>query len=132
MNINPHTLGQSLIITSSLLATFLLALRVCNFFTEKPDPKLTYATLKQFNHLNNHLLQYKYETDKKLTNLRLETKNDHQLFQDRCINENTSLSQITRKISQDVAALNSQSQIYGQLIKDLSLKTDKIIQLIKH
>ena len=128
MNVDFHSISTGLIVLSTGLSSYLLALRVKDAFAEKPDPKLTYATIKQLNHLSQNLKHHEKETHTSIHNLRLEVKNDHLIRDHSSNNSNEAIHSIIRKVLQDVAKLTAQNQITHHRISELSLKTDKLIQ----
>lgn len=131
MNIDISSLGTAFLTLTTILGAYLLALRIREHYAEKPDPKLTYATINQLNQLTQNLKNYETETQKAILNLRLEIKDDHKSRDNSINHSNENLNKIIRKVIQEVAALSAQNQITLHRINELSIKTDKLLQKVK-
>lgn len=124
--INSNHLGTPFLVALSILGGFALILKIRDHFAESPDPKLTYATNKQLNIINNHLKQIHYETQKDIKELRQEIKNDHRDSSTTYRADLQNTSQILRQTLQDTAALQAKVQMLSLRLSELSIKCDKL------
>lgn len=121
-------LGSTLVIISTLLACYLLILRVREYWEEKPDPKLTYATIKQLNSLITQLKYHETQTRKQTQALRLETKNDLQLRDHRHHDALEGLRELIARNAQSIAALTAKAHITQERIAQLTTQVDKSLR----
>lgn len=113
--LDPQTLGTSLILSSTLMGSTFLAFKLKDFLAEKPDPKLTYTPLTQFNNLQQQLKHHEKDSINNIHNLRKEIKTDL-----------TQLHNSMLQCHQDVAALTGQIPFIHQRLSELTAKTDHL------
>lgn len=130
MQLDPAILGSGVIVSSSLIGIYLLVQKFRDHFKESPDPKLTYATIKQYNQIQQQLTQNENKIQKSIEQLRLEVKNDSMLRDRDYRNTSEALHQLVRQTLQDVAALQAESKNTQSRISELSSKTDKLLTFL--
>lgn len=123
-----HLLGPILLAILALLAGYLGILRIREFFTEKPDPKLTYATRSELEKTRNRIetLQAQSRTD--IERLRTEFQSEHIEMNRRLTSHASNTHALIQKNAEHVAALIAQTQAISQRLSELALKTDRILQ----
>ena len=104
------------VVLSSLASIYLLLLKIKEFFKESPDPKLTYATLKQFDSLQALFHASCHKFNSHFSALRLEMKAD--------INQ---ASTTIHNNAQLIASLKAQIYLFNQRINQLSDQSDKLL-----
>lgn len=129
---NADMLGAALLVLIGLLSTYLLILRIREYFSEKPDPKLTYATLSEHNKLRDQLHQAQRETKDDLERLRAENKADHEELDRRRSQAIAGVHDLIRKNAEHISSLIAHNQIAHQRLAELSLKTDKLLARPNH
>ena len=126
------TLGTALLVLIGLLSTYLLVLRIREYFQETPDPKLTYATLDEHHKVREHLQHIQQETKRDLENLRSENKSDHETLDRRRSQAIAGAHELIRKNAEHISSLIAHNQIAHQRLAELSLKTDKLLARSRH
>lgn len=127
------TIGTALLTLSTLLGAYLLVLRIRDYWSESPDPKLTYATIKQLELTQHRIQQNENHNQKQIQALRLETKKDLQLRDNRSDDALEVLRELITRNAQSIAALTAKAHINDQRFTELNSKSDQILQkLLNH
>lgn len=108
-------LGLLLAALLVFLSATLLFLRVKDSLAEKPDPKLTYATLAELDKLRQSLLQAQRDAR---ADLATETE--------RVRRTTSSTHELIRKNAEHIAALIAQTQMNTQRLAELNTRTERL------
>lgn len=120
--------GTVFLVILSLMSGYLMLLRVREHFKEKPDPKLTYASLGELDKLRVMFLDCQKEGKRDLENCRRESRDEIDKLS---VLYNKDLSSLRRKLEQNserIAKVRTIGEVFGQRINELSLKSDKLLE----
>ena len=101
--------------TLGLLSGYLLALRIKEYYEEKPDPKVTYARLTEVDKLRVQLDQFR--RDWRADYAALDAKQARAL---------ASAHELIRKNAEHVAALITESRLLNQRLSEVGVKIDRL------
>lgn len=125
-------MGAFFVFLTGLLSSYLLTLKIRDYFKETPDPKLTYATLEEHRKLSDQVQRVRLETKEDLERLRSENKSDHEELDRRRSQSIAGAHELIRKNAEHIASLIAQSQLAHQRLAELTLKTDKLLARTHH
>ncbi len=128
---NSKLIGMAMISLTSMLGAYYLVLRIREHHAERPDPKLTYATLTQMEKLRAETMRLVGDAVQDLRSLRAEIREETRSIQKQYLRSLTETRQLISKNSQNISSLIAQSQIANQRIAELSVKTDRIVLKMK-
>lgn len=111
---------------TSALGAYYLVLRIREFHSENPDPKLTYATLSQMDKLRAEFLRLLGDAVQDLRSLRSEIREETRCIQKQYARGMSETRDLISRNAQSISALVAQSQIANQRIAELSLKSDRL------
>jgi len=120
-------LGPVTLVLITLLGGYLLLLRIREHLQEKPDPKLTYATLTEVEKLRNHIQLIQRDNRIDLERIRNECRTDHTEITRRFGDDNRNAHALIHKNAEHIAALIAQQEAATQRLHELTVKTDKIL-----
>ncbi len=124
---NARFIGAGVMVLTSLLGAYYLVLRIREFHSEKPDPKLTYVTYSHMEKVRAEMMRCVSDAVQDLRSLRAEireeTRSMHKCYS-RGLDEAREL--ISRN-AQSISSLAAQAQIAGQRIAELGVKTDRLL-----
>lgn len=123
---DPALLAPSTLIVFTLLSACLVLLRIREHLAEKPDPKLTYATLTELDKLRNHIQLIQRDNRIDLERIRNECRTDHTEITRRFADESRNAHSLIHKNAEHIAALIAQQQTLSQRLHELTIKTDKL------
>ncbi len=123
---SPEFIGTGLMISTALLAAYYLVLKIKESHSERPDPKLTYATQAHLERTRSELMQAITEVVKDVRSLRSEIRHDIANVQTQYSQSLTETRELISKNAQNISALIAQAQLSNQRIAELNLRTDKI------
>lgn len=112
---NPELLGTALLAALGLLSAYFLLLRIKEYHTEKPDPKLTYATHPEVDALRATFHQCQRECRQQLDT-------SHQRQQ----TDLATIHTLIRKNAEHIAALLAQHELTNQRLSELAQRTDRL------
>ncbi|WOO41174.1 hypothetical protein [Rubellicoccus peritrichatus] len=101
---NTQFIGSFVTVSLALISGYLLLIKLRESFKERPDPKITYATIAEVDKLRELVLQQQRDT-----------KADF-----------TSAHALIHKNAEHLARLIAQSENVMQRIQELSVKTDRM------
>jgi len=126
MNNDPALFGTILLALLAMLSGYLLLLRIREYFSEKPDPKLTYATIAELDKLRNQTQLVQRDNRIDLERIRAECRTEHTEIVRRFASENRTAHSLIHKNAEHIAALIAQQQTIAQRLHELTIKTDKL------
>ncbi len=112
--------GIAFLVGMALLSGYFLLLRIKEFYSEKPDPKLTYATLGELEKVRTQL--HLFQRDHKA---------DLEALDERRSRSVASIHELIRKNAEHIAALIAQSEMTSQRLSELIIKTERLQERIK-
>lgn len=112
--------GIAFLVGMALLSGYFLLLRIKEFYTEKPDPKLTYATIADLEKLRGQLDQFQRDT-----------KADLDALDQRRSRSVAGIHELIRKNAEHIAALIAQIEMAGQRLSELTTKTERLQEKIR-
>lgn len=105
-----NLIGTAFLTLTSLLAAYLLVLKIRDHLSEKPDPKLTYATRNELERMQQSL-----------NNLTTETRQ-----------EIAATHTLIHRNAEHIASILAQSRMNHQRLTELGVKTDRLLERISH
>jgi len=128
---NAKTLGLGMMTMVSILSAYYLVLRIREFHSEKPDPKLTYVTHTQLDKVREEIMRSIGESLQDLRALRAEIREETRGLQKQYSRSLSETRELISGNAQNISALIAQAQIANQRIAELTLKTDRIVMKLK-
>ena len=128
---NAQIIGTALVSLTAILGAYCLALRIREFYAEKPDPKLTYVTHQQMEKVRAEIMRCLGEAVQDIRNLRAEIRDEVRTMQKQYIRGFEEARELAGRNAQNISSLIAQAQIANQRICELSLKTDRIVLKMK-
>ncbi len=119
-------LGVGVMTFSSLLGAYYLILRIREYHSEKPDPKLTYVTHTQMEGVRSEMFRAIGDAVQDLRTLRSEIRDETRAMQKQCSRGLSEVHELISRNAQNISALVAQTQIANQRIAELTLKTDRL------
>lgn len=110
----------------SLLGAYYIMLKIREFHSERPDPKLTYVTHAQMDKVRAEFMRCISEAVQDLRALRAEIREEVRSMQKHCSRNLMETRELIGRNAQNISALVAQARIANQRISELSLKTDRI------
>lgn len=95
-------------------------LRIKEYFSEQPDPKLTYATLTEMEKLRIQLQQCQRDC-----------RHDIRVLDEKRSRSIAAIHELIRKNAEHIAALIAQEQMMAQRITELNIKTERLQEKLK-
>ncbi|MGF1485412.1 MAG: hypothetical protein ACFBZ8_13730 [Opitutales bacterium] len=123
-----NLLGPIVLTLLALLAGYLCILRIREFLSEKPDPKITYATRSDLEKTRSKIETLQESTRKDLERMRAEFQAEHTEFSRRFATHSNNVHGLIQKNAEHIATLLAQSQTTSQRLAELALKTDKLLE----
>ncbi len=117
---NVDIVGVAFLVGMALLSGYFLLLRIREFYVEKPDPKLTYATIVELEKLVGQFHQFQRDT-----------KMDLEAHDRRRSRSVAGIHELIRKNAEHIAALIAQTEMTSQRISELTIKTERLQEKIK-
>jgi len=112
--------GIAFLVGMALLSGYFLLLRIKEFYSEKPDPKLTYATLAELEKIRAQL--HLFQRDHKA---------DLEALDQRRSRSVAAIHELIRKNAEHIAALIAQTEMAAQRLSELTVKTERLQERIK-
>ncbi len=128
---NSKLIGMAMLSLTSILGSYYLILRIREHHAERPDPKLTYATLAQMEKLRAETMRLVGDAVQDLRSLRAEIREETRAMQKQYSRSLSDLRDLVGKNSQNISSLIAQSQMANQRIAELSVKTDRMVLKMK-
>ncbi len=127
MNIeNAEMVGAGILAMGSLLGAYYIMLKIREFHSERPDPKLTYVTHAQMDKVRAEFMRCISEAVQDLRALRAEIREEVRSMQKHCSRNLVETRELIGHNAQNISALVAQARIANQRISELSLKTYRI------
>lgn len=121
-------IGSALIILIGFLGGYTLLLRIRDYFSEQPDPKLTYARLTDHEKLGTLMMQNIRELKDEIDRFRQNVKHDHDTLRSGTLRSSGELNDLIQKNAASIASLEAHCDITRQRLTELTVKTDKLIE----
>jgi hypothetical protein len=107
--------GAVLMALSSLMGAYYLTLRIREAFTEKPDPKLTYATRVDLERLRSSM-----------EDMRRDWSAGREASEERSANASASAHELIRRNAEHIAVLIAQAEMFERRITEAVGRIDRI------
>ena len=121
-----QTIGAGLLVFSSILGAYYLALKIRAIHEAVRDPNLAYVTHSHLEKLRGEFMRTIAQATQDLRNLRAEIREDTRSMQRQHSASLAEMRDLISKNAQSISALVAQSQLANQRICELTLKTDKL------
>ena len=127
MNIeSAQYVGAGLMVLSSLLGAYYLALKVRQFHLQSRDPNLSFVTHSHLEKLRGEFIRIMSEATHDLRTLRAEIREDTRLMQRQYGASLAEMRELISKNAQNISSLAAQAALANQRISELTVKTDKL------
>lgn len=123
---NARIVGLGIMGLYSMLGGYYMILRVREFHSEKPDPKITYVTHSQMERTRGEIMRNLGDAVQDLRSLRAEIREETRSLQKQYERAISDMRELISRNSQNISSLIAQAQIANQRIAELTLKTDKL------
>lgn len=123
---NARIVGLGMMSLFSILGGYYLILKIREFHSEKPDPKITYVTHSQMERTRMEIMRSLGDAVQDLRTLRAEIREETRGMQKRYERSISEMRELISRNSQNISSLIAQAQIANQRIAELTLKTDKL------
>lgn len=114
------TLGNVVLACSAVLGSYVLLLKLREHFSEKPDPKITYATIEEVERLR--ALLYQNVRDNHEQHTELDNKRSRSI---------AAVHELIRSNAMQISALIPVSDYHRQQIAELDVKINRLSERIK-
>lgn len=112
---------------TSLLGAYYLVLKIRDQLSEKPDPKLTYATHTQMEKVRCEVVKMLSDYLQDLRALRLEIREENRTLSKSYQRSIMQMNEMIARNAENISSLIAQCASANQRISELSVKTDRII-----
>ncbi len=112
---------------TSLLGAYYLVLKIRDQLSEKPDPKLTYATHTQMEKVRCEVVKMLSDYLQDLRALRLEIREENRTLSKSYQRSIMQMNEMIARNAENISSLIAQCAAANQRISELSVKTDRII-----
>ena len=132
MNIeSAQYVGAGLMVVSSILGAYYLALKIRQHHVCARDPDLSFVTHSNLEKLRGEFMRAVSEATHELRTLRAEIREDTRSMQRQYAASLAQTRELISKNSQNISALSAQASLANQRISELAIKTDKLALKMK-
>ena len=114
---NADVIGVGLLVMLALLSGYFLVLRIKEYFEEKPDPKITYATNLELEKLRRQLEQYQRDN-----------KADLKMLDERRSRSVAALHELVRKNAEHISALIARDEMFNQRLTEMVTRFNRYFE----
>ena len=106
-----------MLILLALLSGYFLVLRIKEYFEEKPDPKVTYATNLELEKLRQQFQQYQRDS-----------KTDFNVLDERRSRSVAALHELVRKNAEHISALIARDEMFNQRLTEMVTRFNRFFE----
>ncbi len=114
---NANVVGIAMLILLALLSGYFLVLRIKEYFEEKPDPKVTYATNLELEKLRQQFQQYQRDS-----------KTDFNILDERRSRSVAALHELVRKNAEHISALIARDEMFNQRLTETVTRFNRFFE----
>jgi len=114
---NADIVGIAMLILLALLSGYFLVLRIKEYFEEKPDPKVTYATNLELEKLRQQFQQYQRDS-----------KTDFNILDERRSRSVAALHELVRKNAEHISALIARDEMFNQRLTEMVTRFNRFFE----